>query len=434
MNVSEVKAVDYRRALLLAAIVVAAGCRAPATEMLVRVDNGGVAIPDQVEQVRILVHDRTAGTTPYTTPPTPLCAPGQSGGCAQFPLTLTLFPGPHAPEDEVGVEVQALKGDKVVIGDLAVFTFTQRTRQQLDFVLYPACLGKECSQDARAGYCDESGQCAPLTLGHDDAGMGDDLAGQAAADMALAADLSLADASAADLATADLRMSCAPERATDTQYVDPTLGTNDAAHGGGGGTCAYSTLTYALAHAGGTISLANAVYSSETFPIVLNDNQQLVCNGATLQGFGNPPAGSAPVTLILAGAQTRASNCTIATGNGNATVDYGIHILKNSNPSNAVIVDGCTINDTYANALVVDNGQTVQVTNNLLGTAPFHTTVVFNGGNAGMLANNRFVGASVNNDVICTNDGSPNLSGNGNTSANASMGVQCANCTHCPFK
>lgn len=55
---------------------------------------------------------------------------------------------------------------------------------------------------------------------------------------------------------------CRPASAAATQYVDHANGTDDSVHGGDVGSCAYKTLTYALAYATGSVQLVGA----DTFP------------------------------------------------------------------------------------------------------------------------------------------------------------------------
>jgi 6-phosphogluconolactonase (cycloisomerase 2 family) len=131
--------------------------------MIVRVKEGGLAVPGDLEQVRITVYDRTAGRVMYMSPAEALCGAGLPGECMRLPLGLTLYPGPMHPTDGVDVQVQALKGGRAVLGDAATFTFADRMSLELDFVLYSSCLGVDCATlDPTRPYCQAQGMCGVL--------------------------------------------------------------------------------------------------------------------------------------------------------------------------------------------------------------------------------------------------------------------------------
>jgi hypothetical protein len=190
-----------RLALLVAGL---AACSA-GTEMVVVVSAGDVAIPAQVDKVRLLVANTPAGS-----PDLPLCA-GAAADCLTLPLVATLIPGPDHPGDEVTVQVTAYLDGQPVIRDAASFVFRTGARERLDFVLHASCLGNlACADEMPAQSCGAGGRCAPLTVtplgahpSFDGGAEAGDLAGPAA-DFA-AADLAVSDFAVSDFATVDLR-------------------------------------------------------------------------------------------------------------------------------------------------------------------------------------------------------------------------------------
>ncbi len=148
-----------RRRLTLLCVVVGLGACRAGTETVVVVSAGDVAIPGQVDKVRIVVTNTLAGT-----PDLPLCG-GSVTGCLSMPLVATLIPGPDHPSDPVTVEVTAYLRDQPVIRDAATFVFQAGRRERLDFVLYQNCIGNlSCPNETPAQSCDVGGDCAPVAL------------------------------------------------------------------------------------------------------------------------------------------------------------------------------------------------------------------------------------------------------------------------------
>ena len=100
-------------------------------------------------------------------------------------------------------------------------------------------------------------------------------------------------------------------------YVDPTLGIDDATHGGAAGECAVKTIGYALTVADADIVLAPPGYSVQT-TIKLTGAQRLVCDPlrpTTLSG--QPSLGTYSVTVRLEGVGSGIQNCVIEGTNAN---------------------------------------------------------------------------------------------------------------------
>jgi len=202
------------RALLL---LVLAGCSSGVTETVLVVQNGGLAIPKDIDKVRVVVLNTQASS-----PDLPLCGGGTSSGCLTLPLVATLVPGPDHPGDVVTVQVTAFSHGQVVIADSASFVFQSGRRERLDVVLYPDCLGKlDCAAQTEA--CGPGGACAALSL----TPLGPHPAFDAGAVDLAGGDLSPfpPDLRALDLAAADLLV--APDL-----RAPPDLASSDLAFGG----------------------------------------------------------------------------------------------------------------------------------------------------------------------------------------------------------
>jgi hypothetical protein len=203
-----------RRTLLILAL---AACSSPVTETVLVVENRGLAIPRDIDKVRVVVLNTQASS-----PNLPLCTSANTTNCLTLPLVATLVPGPDHPDDVVTVQVTAFSQGQAVLADAASFVFQSGKRERLDVVLYADCLHHlDCSAQSEA--CGPGGVCAPLSLtplgSHPsfDAGAVD-LAGS---DLSPAApDLRTVDLGSADLVVApDLRAA-------------PDLGSSDLAFGG----------------------------------------------------------------------------------------------------------------------------------------------------------------------------------------------------------
>jgi hypothetical protein len=156
------------RCLSLLALFVVAGCGG-VTEVVVQVDSDGLAIPAQIDRVRIVVSnpsgaDLSSGNTSYESPLITLCGSAPQAGCQSLPISLTLVPGPSDGSALVRVEVQGFAPGQQAptITDASVFSFVSGTRQQLSFVLRGGnCLGMDCA--AQNAVCGVGGVCTVLT-------------------------------------------------------------------------------------------------------------------------------------------------------------------------------------------------------------------------------------------------------------------------------
>jgi hypothetical protein len=149
-----------RLALVLLAC---AGCSGTPTEALVAIWTRGLSVPDNLDQVRLLVADQSAAGNDVTHEQTlPLCPGNRSAsGCFTLPITAVLIPGPTQADHRVLVQVDARLAGRTVIANATTFTFVPRTKLRLDFVLYHRCLDKT---DCAAGElsCGPAGTCVPI--------------------------------------------------------------------------------------------------------------------------------------------------------------------------------------------------------------------------------------------------------------------------------
>ena len=221
---------------------------------------------------------------------------------------------------------------------------------------------------------------------------------------------------------------CAPA-ASAAHFVDPVAGV-DAADHGESGACAYKSITFALAHATGTINLVPATYSGETWPLTLNGVQSIACNPsgagrATIKMASNPSSATSVITV--AGTQNLVSDCII---NGNSfpvfCVDLTTSGASASTPTTltnldlgfcmdgSVIVEANVINVRLQSSTIHDGGFGVVVDS---GSAPFFLNNTFTTGNG--------------TDYICQDNGTgPNGAG----STDVSNGfITCSHCLNCPF-
>jgi hypothetical protein len=146
------------------AAVAALGCSTPRTEVVVVVANGGVQIPGDIDALELHATDRSAGMPVFDSPRLTLCPTDGTSRplCKALPIVLTLVPGGDHPDDAVRVEADALVGDTVAITDAASFSFTPQASLEIDFVLYPRCVGVDCGSSDQA--CDPSGACRPTVV------------------------------------------------------------------------------------------------------------------------------------------------------------------------------------------------------------------------------------------------------------------------------
>jgi hypothetical protein len=148
-------------ALLVAAASVAA-CSADRTEVVVVVSARELAVPTDIDELRVTINDRLIPPPASTRfdETVPLCAPDERRDCFGLPLVLTLIPGDNRPRDPVTVDVQALLGGAQVMRDEATFTFRTGASMRLDFILFRACVDSDCA--ASGSSCSAAGRCEPL--------------------------------------------------------------------------------------------------------------------------------------------------------------------------------------------------------------------------------------------------------------------------------
>ena len=146
------------RALLVAFVLSALGCRVP-TSTLVVIDAPGHRVPDALQGLTLTVTNPTLGGPPvFESPTLRRCAAGQLDGCVALPLSVTLRPGADHPEAPVRVEVETRDAaDQRLTHDAAQFTFTDGLAQQVNFFLSEACLQSDCA--ARDRQCGPNGGC-----------------------------------------------------------------------------------------------------------------------------------------------------------------------------------------------------------------------------------------------------------------------------------
>jgi hypothetical protein len=195
------------RVLLLAAAAAGlalaglGGCHSSRTEVVVIVTTApGVEVGRDFEFLHFNVRDVDANQTEWDSQQVFVCP--VTSGCYDLPVTLTLVPGNKAPDNHVRVQVDAGKRQQSqpVVSDASVFKFVSGQSSTLEFVLYPACLNKDCASQGDLS-CNENGQCAPLAphqfSGELDFASAGDLAG---ADFAVAPDMASTDLAGADFA------------------------------------------------------------------------------------------------------------------------------------------------------------------------------------------------------------------------------------------
>ena len=231
--------------------------------------------------------------------------------------------------------------------------------------------------------------------------------------------------------------SCAQASPNAMAYVDETAGSDDAEHGGAAGSCAYKTLTYALAHAQGSIVLAAGNYPGpgDTLPFVLGGRQALVCDRESPAVIGYDASavadreGSAVAPLVplvrLAGTGNTVNGCTFD-GLDDATVAC-VDVAPTSTRGHTVE------NDTFegcggVGVLVEDDVQGAAVRGNRFERTELG--VSFGARVSGAITGNAFSGAGAA-DIECADHDGRNVSGGDNTRDNGS--ATCVDCAACPF-
>jgi Protein of unknown function (DUF1565) len=204
-------------------------------------------------------------------------------------------------------------------------------------------------------------------------------------------------------------------------------GTDDTGHGGGSGTCAYKTITYALAHFDRTIAVNNGTYTAATgeqFPLVMTGRQTLSCADSTTTLIeGENDYQNTRATIVIDGTSNVITHCGIV---GDDTT--GACVLVKS----AGTGDGHEIELSEAQKCG-DAAYRIEQSGVLLQGSWGHDSVhgvVWAGGNdlTGKLANNLFWNNSAQ-DITCTaaDDG---VTGNGNDDSYNNP-VTCSVCDDC---
>jgi hypothetical protein len=179
-----------------------AACQRTPTEIVVRVVNDSVRVPDDIDSIRLRVADN-ADLLPLLFDDTFCVTPGGSG-CSSLPLSFTLVPGKQHPDGTTRVRVTALRAGQEQIDDAAIVPFARDTSQVIQFVLYGGCLHTDCAAVDQA--CGADGTCRGITPPGPDAAPDLIAADLTGADLITPdlADLAVPDLAGADLAGADL--------------------------------------------------------------------------------------------------------------------------------------------------------------------------------------------------------------------------------------
>jgi hypothetical protein len=212
-----------------------AGC-AQRTEMLVRVFNDDVNIPQEVSSLAVEVAEMD-GTVIYSQSGVTLCHDGMPAGCKNLPISILLVPGGDEPRSTVDVRVNGLddRGD-IRIANGARFIFTPGVTLKIDFVMHSRCDGVlTCAE--RHEICLANGQCGEPIIGPYE---GAD-AGPSEPDLSAVEplDLSLQDFSFPDIArrTIDLAVPPPDLAGHDLSACDPSCPPNGCGYNGCGTFC-----------------------------------------------------------------------------------------------------------------------------------------------------------------------------------------------------
>ncbi|HEY2743898.1 MAG TPA: right-handed parallel beta-helix repeat-containing protein [Polyangia bacterium] len=353
-------------------LVLAAGCAQKGSLVFVTVDSG-YAIADAA---RLHVA---------------LSAAGRSMA-SEVPLSPTTFPPAHSFAVDVGASTRG-----TLMVDAQLF---DSTGAMID--------------DAMGSVAIAAGGRADLTLtfragAAGDMG-GDDLAAPPGSDLAVGPDMA----------------TCVPATASQTLWVDPTLGIDDAFHGAAPGACANKTITFALTHGTGHINLnPTATYSTttgETFPITLGGTQILdgdPNNTGTLAKIFGYHDGTYPASIVLSGTlnQLLRVDDSIPTGSTSTNMSNIIACVHITTAGGHVL-DHDSIHDCQGEGVEFNQMGGSTLTNDMLNN-------VDNG------LNGLGAGVTVKNCTIhCNGDGingCPSISGCGNT-----ITFQTVDCNACP--
>jgi Protein of unknown function (DUF1565) len=209
-------------------------------------------------------------------------------------------------------------------------------------------------------------------------------------------------------------------------FVDPH-GADDAAHGGGTGTCAYKTITYALAHFDRTIAVSAGTFSAatgETFPLVMTGRQELSC--------------ASPSTTLIEGQSDYQNTRATIVINGTANVITHCGIVGDDTTGACVLVKSAGTGDGHDIDLddasqCGDAAYRIEQSGVVLEGSWGHDSVhgaVWAGNNdtTGQLTNNLFWNNS-GTDITCT-AGDDGVTGNGNDDSYNDP-VTCSVCNNC---
>jgi hypothetical protein len=218
------------------------------------------------------------------------------------------------------------------------------------------------------------------------------------------------------------------------RYVDPAAGTDDPAHGGNMGACAYRSLTYALSQTMGQIMLATATYSAqsgEAFPIVLRGDQKIWCSfgqgpRATIRGKGRYAPLATDATFVMEGNTNEIHDCIIDGGGGAGSC---VDAVASGSQAAANIVQNADLGNCGDVGLQIENG----VAGVWLFSSKVHgnrTGVLLLGGQDRCLLNQNMFSTN-GTDIVCRDSGARVYGGfNGGEGGSKPT---CQMCDSCPF-
>ena len=221
--------------------------------------------------------------------------------------------------------------------------------------------------------------------------------------------------------------------ANENAYVDHRLGSDDDAHGGGPGACAYRTLSYALANATDNINIELAAgdtyqggVAGETLPFRLTGLQILRCNGATLENAADQ--GTYDGIVQFSGDSNGVDTCRFE---GLAWGGYCLNV-------NSTGPDGVFPHQVLATTFSNCANVAISIGAGFGGVSISNSTFTMNyvsiyptGTHAGIsIVDNTFAGVGGGDDVVC-DDAEPGITGSGNVRDGAT--IMCGVCGGCPF-
>lgn len=208
-------------------------------------------------------------------------------------------------------------------------------------------------------------------------------------------------------------------------FVD-AHGTDDASHGGGTGTCAYKTITYALAHFDRTIAVSAGTYSAatgEAFPLVMTGQQTISCASPStgiIQGQADYQGTHA--TIVITGTSNVVTHCGIV---GDSTTGACV-LVKSAGTGDGHDIDLDDASKCGDTAYRIE--QSGVVLEGSWGHESGHGVVWAAGGLTGQLKNNLFWNNS-STDITCS-AGDDGVTGNNNDDSYNDP-VTCSVCDNC---